>query len=313
MIERAAAIAAAALLIAGCATHPPSPGSFSFAVVGDVPYNAREEVQFERLLQAIDSEDVAFAVHVGDFKGGGTACTDALFERRRAQFDASRHPFFFVPGDNEWTDCRRPENGGSDALERLARLRELFFAQPASLGQRRMPARAQSSCLATAVEGCGCGAHPENLAWSHGTAAFVTLNVTGSDNNTGFDAANDTEARCRNEANRRWLALAVDAAIAGGAPVLVVIIQANPWWSLHRAHEAFVAQLEGAARRFRRPVLLVHGDTHTYHVDYPLAGVTRLETYGSPFVGWIKVTVAPADAVPFRFDSRLVAVVPRAF
>src|SRR5688572_17258184 len=227
MIERAAAIAAAALFVAGCATHTPPPGSFSFAVVGDIPYNAREEVQFERLLRAIDAEDLAFAVHVGDFKGGGTACTDALFERRRSQFDAARHAFFFVPGDNEWTDCRRPENGGADALERLARLRQVFFAQPASLGQRRIPASAQSACLAPPVEGCGCGAHPENLAWSQGAAAFVSLNVTGSDNNIGFDAANDSEARCRNEANRRWLERAVDAAIAEEAPVLVVIIQAD--------------------------------------------------------------------------------------
>jgi len=310
MTSRAAALAAA-VLIAGCASAPPPAGSFSFAVVGDLPYNPREEQLFEQLLRDIDAADVAFAVHVGDFKGSGVACSDELFARRRAQFDASRHPFFFVPGDNEWVDCRRPENGGADALERLARLRQVFFSKPASLGERRLPARSQSACLEPPVDECGCGAHPENLRWSVGAVAFVSLNVTGSENNLGFDAANDREARCRDRANGRWLDAAVDEALAAKSSELVVIVQANPWWSLHRGHEPFVAQLEGAARRFRGPMLLVHGDTHTYRVDHPLAGITRVETYGSPFVGWVKVTVAPGQAPPFRFDSRFMALVTR--
>ena len=316
MVECAVArvLAACALVLAcGCATRPP-PGAFSFALMGDLPYNVLEEAKFEQLLREVDAErDLAFALHVGDFKGAGVPCSDALFEHRRAQFDASRHPFFFVPGDNEWVDCRRPENGGADALERLARLRQVFFAQPSSLGKRRLAARAQSACLAPPVEGCGCGAHPENLAWSVGTVAFVTLNVAGSENNRGFDRANDLEAGCRDAANGRWLGAAVERALAEGATELVVIVQANPWWSLHRGHDRFVAQLQEAARRFARPVLLVHGDTHTYRVDHPLPGITRVETYGSPFIGWVKVTIAPGDAVPFRFESRFLALVPRGF
>jgi hypothetical protein len=113
MIERLAALAAAALLSAGCATTPAPPGSFSFALMGDLPYNAREEVLFERLLREVDADaTLAFALHVGDFKGGGLPCSDALFAKRHAQFDASRHPFFFVPGDNEWVDCRLPSTAG---------------------------------------------------------------------------------------------------------------------------------------------------------------------------------------------------------
>ena len=316
MSERVAtrlAAAAAVALASGCATLPP-PGSVSFALMGDLPYNPAEESKFEQLLREVEAEgDLAFAVHVGDFKGGGTSCTDALFERRRAQFDASRHPFFFVPGDNEWVDCRRPENGGADSLERLARLRQVFFAQPSSLGRKRIAARAQSACLAPPVEGCGCGAHPENLAWSLAGVAFVTLNVTGTENNVGFDGANDREAACRDHANGRWLAAAVDSALESSASELVVIVQANPWWSLNRGHERFVAQLQGATARFGKPVLLVHGDTHTYRVDHPLPGVTRVETYGSPFVGWVKVTIAPGHAAPFRFESRFIALVPRTF
>jgi hypothetical protein len=122
---------------------------------------------------------------------------------------------------------------------------------------------------------------------------------------------NDAEVRCRDAANGRWLAAAVDRALESRASELVVFIQANPWWSMHRGHETFVAQLQAAAARFAKPVLLVHGDTHTWRVDYPLPGITRVETYGSPFVGWVKVTIAPGDAVPFRFEPRFIALVPR--
>jgi hypothetical protein len=40
------------------------------------------------------------------------------------------------------------------------------------------------------------------------------------------------------------------------------------------------------------------------------APITRLETYGSPFVGWVKVTVDPARPDLFSFEPRLRAIVP---
>src|SRR5829696_1290160 len=103
-----AAAVLAAMLASGCALRPEGPERFSFVVMGDVPYSEEEEPLFEAMLRELDREELAFVVHVGDFKGP-EACTDALFEKRRAQFDASRHPFVFVPGDNEWADCPRHE------------------------------------------------------------------------------------------------------------------------------------------------------------------------------------------------------------
>jgi hypothetical protein len=308
MSERAAALAAA-LLLAGCAAAPAPPDSFSFAVMGDAPYNAAEEVAFEEMIARINAdEDLAFALHVGDTKGGGP-CTDALYERRRAQFDSIRHPLVYTPGDNEWLECRDAA-GRSVALERLARLREVYFSRPESLGATRLPMQAQGRCLAPPVAGCGCGALPENRRWSKAGVTFVTLHVVGEDDNFGYDAARDAEARCRREGNLRWLDRATDAAIAEDARALVVVVQANPWLSTRAAHAPFLARLEASARRFARPVLLVHGDTHTYRVAWPFQGVTLVETYGSPFVGWVKVTVSPRESVPFRFDGRLVAMVP---
>ena len=289
-----------AALLAGCAAAPPGPQAFSFGVMGDLPYSDGEERRFVAMMARMDAQPLAFVAHVGDFKGGGP-CTDALYERRRAQFDRSAHPLVYTPGDNDWVDCR---GAGDESLERLARLREMFFARPGALGRRSLPTQAQQHCLAPPVPGCGCGALPENRAWALGPVAFATLHVVGSGDNTGFDERNDTEARCRREGNRRWLEAAFARAGAPEMRALVVLMQANPFEALRPVHGALVSQLHDAAGRLGKPVLLVHGDTHTYRVDYPFAQVTRLETFGSPFVGWVKVTVDPQSENIFRFEPK---------
>jgi hypothetical protein len=57
-----------------------------------------------------------------------------------------------------------------------------------------------------------------------------------------------------------------------------------------------------------KPVLYVHGDGHRYRVDQPLrdllthdriATFTRVEVFGSPVVGWVRVSVDPDAASPF--------------
>ena len=295
-------VAALAALGLGSCTAPPAPGpgSFAFAVVGDIPYQAHEETLLSEMMGRIDAEPLAFVVHVGDFKGGGP-CTDDLYARRLAQLDGSAHALVYTPGDNDWTDCR---SAGQDPLERLAKLRALFFPAGASLGRRRIAVAAQDACLAPPVEGCGCGALPENRAWAHGNVEFATLHVVGSADNTGVDARNDAEARCRREGNRRWLEGAVRRAASPRVKGLVVAMQANPIDALRPVYGELLAGVARAAAALRKPVLLVHGDTHSYRVDHPFAHVTRAETFGAPLVGWLKVTVDPGSEAVFGFEAK---------
>jgi hypothetical protein len=309
MRNSALAAVALALLAGGCASRPPSPERFTFAVLGDTPYSEAEEAEFPRLIERINREAVDFSIHVGDFKGGGD-CSDALYAKRLTQFNSFTAPLVYTPGDNEWTDCRRPYMGSMDPLERLARLRTVFFGDGISLGARRLATERQDQCLEPPVAGCGCGAYPENRSWEFHRVRFVTLNVPGSHNNVGFDAASDAEAACRDAANARWLERAAQAAGAPGVRALVIAVQANPWVGDSRGYKGLIAQLEGTAR-IGKPVLFIHGDTHTYRADYPFAApIRRLETYGSPFVGWVKVTVDPAQAGLFIFQPHLQKLVP---
>jgi hypothetical protein len=293
----------ATLALAGCASQPTSKDAFTFAVMGDAPYNEREEAPFLGTIERMNGEPLAFVVHVGDIKAGSNSrCSDELFEKRKAQFNLSKHPFIYTPGDNEWTDCRRPSNGGADPLERLAKLREVFFSDGRSLGASRIDTAFQADL-------------PENRMWTHKGIRFVTLNFPGPDNNVGHGPATDAEARSRTIANRAWLERAVSESEAGDTRGLVVATQANPWVSKEFA--PFLREMTAAAARLRKPVLFVHGDTHIFRFDtpfvdasgQPVANPARLETYGSPFVGWEKVTVDPDDAKLFRVEPMLQAIV----
>lgn len=120
-----------ALLAASNEAALPTSG-FEFAIIGDLPYTAREEAKFPELVAAINRTNMAFVVHNGDFKSGSSPCTDALFSQRHGLFQTFKHPLIYVFGDNEWTDCHR---SGSDPLERLAKLRVIFSQENSSLGQ----------------------------------------------------------------------------------------------------------------------------------------------------------------------------------
>lgn len=279
-----------------------TPVRFAFAIVGDAPYNGLEEIEFVRELKNIDQEDVAFIVHVGDIKSGRSPCSDALFAQRLQQFQSVRHPFIYVPGDNEWTDCHR---SGADPLERLAKLRELFFAGDDSLGERKLKLERQSADPRFAE-------YRENVRWRFGSALFIGLNIPGGNNNLGRTPRMDAEYTRRSAANAAWLAQGFDLAQKNGDTAVFIVTQADPYferpfWRPSGAADGYAAfrqELLAHTLAFGKPVILIHGDTHRYRVDHPLVdpatqqpleNFTRIESFGSPFVDWIKVDVDPSD------------------
>jgi hypothetical protein len=63
-------------------------------------------------------------------------------------------------------------------------------------------------------------------------------------------------------------------------------------------YQAFLQAVVKETESFNGQVLLVHGDTHFFKVDKPLysptkllPNLTRLQTFGSPSLHWVKVTV----------------------
>ena len=54
---------------------------------------------------------VSLVMHLGDIKNGSSVCSTEYFEQIRNDFDGFEDPFVYTPGDNEWTDCHRANNG----------------------------------------------------------------------------------------------------------------------------------------------------------------------------------------------------------
>ena len=309
----------AALLALACADGA---WAGSFAVMGDMPYSAAEVGTTRAILEQIGSEaSIAFIVHDGDIKSGGETCDDARLMARRDDFDASRHPFILVPGDNEWTDCHRKSNGGYDPQERLGKLRELFTAGEESLGRRRIPLTRQGKVQPQ------FSAYRENVRWEFENTLVVGLNMPGGNNNWKLPKEGESgnaEFASRLAANTAWLGDSFKFAREKNLAGLMVIIQANPDFEGEEArrnghkpgwrdgYAEFRAQLAVEAKRFGRPVLIVHGDTHTLQINKPVRdgsgtlvpNITRLETFGSPFLGWVKVTVDPSSPELYKLDPR---------
>lgn len=242
-----------------------------------------------------------FTVHVGDIKSGLAPCTDEAYAKVLEMFGTFDRPLIYTPGDNEWTDCHRFPAGGYDPLERLDRIRRMFFPDPRrSLGR---------TTLALDTQGArpGFETFVENALWSHGDVVFATLHVVGSNNNLRREAAADSEYTVRTIANLNWANEAFDQAARPDAKGLVLFMQADPAFEKPNARGSGFTELLDLLRRrvppLGKPVLLVHGDSHIYLVDRPMAGVrglVRLEVMGAPLVEGVQVTVDPDAAELFE-------------
>lgn len=334
------------LLAGGCATDQGARytrnASVDFALIGDMPYDGRQEKEFDNLMRDIDAADVAFVVHDGDFwwdgaawtesAGGLPPCSDETFNDRLARAQRSRHPFIYVAGDNEWTDCHRARPRTYDPMERLGKLRQTFFQGDASLGQQRMKLVRQS-------ENSNYASFRENARWVIGDVVFITLHIIGSNNNLGRTPQMDAEYEERNAANIAWMRDGFDLATRSASRGVMIIAQADPYfqntwptymqeryalWAIglkpptsrrKTGYDSFIAALEKETLAFGKPVVYVHGDTHIFRIDKPLVGsksrriienFTRVATFGHPDTHWVRATIDPNDPNVFRFRQETV-------
>ena len=205
--------------------------SIEFAIIGDMPYDAKQKKEFFNVMKEINAANLAFVVHAGDFAFDGIGwkkttkglppCSDETFKDRLALAQSSKHPFIFTPGDNDWTDCHRAKPQKYDPLERLTKLRQLFFKGDKSLGKRSLQLLRQSNENQYAK-------FRENVRWIYGDVLFVSLHMVGGNNNLGRTEKMDSEYAERNLANLAWMKEAFELADRQGSKAIMIISQANP-------------------------------------------------------------------------------------
>ncbi|WP_404287515.1 hypothetical protein [Glutamicibacter arilaitensis] len=296
--------------------------AYTFGVIGDIPYGAAQLAEFPSMVSELNEQDeLRFIAHVGDIKAGSEQCTDERLGLVKEELDRLRTPLVFTPGDNEWVDCHRANNGAYNPLERLDTLREMFFPVVNKTLGGTMQVDSQADI-----------GLPENVQFTKNRVAFSVVNLQGSNNSlapwTGLGLTEPTseqleEVALRTEANLDQLNETFAKAKRSHARAVVVMTQADMFTpgfedeSLDNPESVsgfkpFVEALASESKAFGGPVYLVNGDSHVFNQDAPLAaGSPWLEVYDVAPVPnlqrvtvegaatskeWLRVSIAPNSA-----------------
>ncbi len=268
----------------------------SFTAIGDQPYFSNEA--FRQLINRINQHPQSkFTIHVGDIKNGASVCSDETFLEVKKLFDGFEKPLVFTPGDNEWTDCHRASNGSYQQLERLEKVRSVFFQEGKSLGQQALRLENQSKLMAKHRP------YIENQRWADQDVLFVTIHQVGSNNNLDHQVPGAiAEYQARNAANMAWLNNSFQLAKNKKYAAVVIAMQSDifdPRVPKESGFKDFIQTISKLSASFKKPVLLIQGDSHQYVVDQPIknqAGETqenvlRLIVPGASLVDAVEVII----------------------
>ena len=299
--------------------------SYALGFWGDVPYSEEQRTSgVPNLIADMNRQRLAFSVHDGDIKSGSSRCDNEVYAQAERYFESLEGPAIYTPGDNEWTDCDRPSAGAYSSSERLDHIRANLFDRRNSFGRREIRLDHQGA------------PYVENTRWRRRGVVYATLHVVGSNNNLGDVAPDPAEWAARDRATNEWMRQTFAEAWRSRASAVLLVAQANPGFDQSDPTRAptrdprtlgpddgfsnFLRALREETIAFRKPVVLVHGDSHYERVDKPLLdsqgrrveNFTRAETpgdnpqNGNNDVGWLKVLVEPRSREVFSFQPQVV-------
>ncbi|WP_011297292.1 hypothetical protein [Cupriavidus necator] len=295
------------------------PETIRIALLADLPQWPAAEDRFAALLDLLAERKLDLVVHAGGIKGDTESCGDAVLQARQHLLDQSPLPLVYVPGETDWAECHLPVNGNFDAVERLNRLRELFFPEDATLGRHpRAVVRQSDQAMFRSFR--------ENVRISLGNILLVGLNVPGDNNHYRNEGGRNGEFEDRREANRQWLARAFSIAQQHGMTGLIIVAHGDPqfgngWekrgkpslldgFMRRRPRDGYLEfkrQLREMAGRYRGQVLLVHASSNGFRTDKPLRDTTgkamqnftRVALPAGTTAQWTELIVTPQAASPF--------------
>ncbi len=280
----------AVALHATCALAQPS-GDFAFGAVGQPVKTPTDAAPLEQAISESDADNLAF-VTVDGFKRADEPCGDALYNQRFNLLTAVKNGVILVPAGSDWSDCRNP-SGKQDSLERLERLRELFYSDEFSLGASKIPLIRQSITPKFRM-------YAENTRWDVGSVLFTSLNLPAANNRYRTEAGRNSEFEDRAVATRDWLRRSFSNARFRNMAGIVVICDGDPLTKPPKGpvRDGFAEvrqQLLQLAAKFPGKVLVIHN-----RIDgkQPQArGIVWRGNLGELELsdGWVKVSVKAGD------------------
>jgi hypothetical protein len=283
------------------ATVAAQSGGFNFAIIGQVITEPNDAAPLAQAIVQSDNDDLAFVVANG-FKRADEPCTDQFYEQRRDLLAGAKNGLIVSLAGNDWSDCK---NGGGRpaAIERLTRLRELFYIDEFSLGASKIPLIRQSNAVKFR-------SYVENARWRVDNTLFVSMNLPAQNNRYRTEAGRNSEFEDRLIANRDWLHRSFAIAALKKMTAVVLICDGDPLqkpgaqrlFDSNAKRDGFNEvrqQLSALAAKFQGKVLIIHNrlDNHGPHSS----AIAWHGNVGELEVGseWVKVAVKAEG--PARF------------
>ncbi len=281
----------------------PRKGDFSFVLLGHNFGKDGGDAEVRRMLADADRAEPAFIIATG-IKSAGEPCTDRLYEARRDLMNSAEHPVVVLPAGSDWTECRN-SNGKSNATERLNRIRELFFAEPESLGTRKLAVSRQSA-IAKFRD------YAENTYWEQDNILFVTINVPAKNNHYLSEAGRNSEYEDRMVANRAWLHRAFLTAKRKKLAGMVLVMDGDIGAHVEQGFFARLSQKRDGFTEIRR-IVRSQADKYTGQLllvdnrkqDKAAPAITWTRNVGHLSLGaeWTALRVIPGSASLFTLGS----------
>ncbi|MGN6701752.1 MAG: hypothetical protein ACTHKB_02165 [Burkholderiaceae bacterium] len=293
-----------ALLCAALPSHA-APAKFSFGVIAPARGPTLDEEALRQSIAETDADNLAF-VAIHGIKTMDESCGDELYARRKALLDDVKNALVVVPAASDWVDCRNAR-GLPDPIERLYRLRDMFFTGEFSLGDTRIPLIRQSATPRFRSYG-------ENAWWQIGEVLFATIDLPADNNHYVSDAGRNSEFEDRVIANREWLQRLFTIASYRRLGGMVLFCDGDPFEKPESRHDGFASvrkAIAAHARHYPGRVLIAPA--------YPAASqpaADEIRWHGNIGVlsaaseGWTKIDVDPAAPAIFSLAAPLSRIEP---
>ena len=259
-----------------------------------ISFSDNQSKDIKSLISSINKRNPSLVVHLGDFETFPSLCTDSYMDQQYDLFNSLNAPVLFTPGDNDWLDCLDEGKGKSYNLKRLAKIRETFFSKNSTLGKKP-----------SIVENQKMRGYPENARLIKKNIAFISAHICGGNNNFDpFSEQNTLEYLQRNEANINWITESFER--YKDANAFVVAIHANMHINkkIPFLYEKLAFTLFELSNKYKRPVLLLHGDIHDFKAYQPMKSqypyLHVIQNFGYPVLKAIEIDVNPSKKIPFN-------------
>lgn len=272
---------------------------FSIGIIGSATKTPHDDSALRQAISETDDENLAFVV-VNGIKSAQETCSDNVYLNRKNLFNAAKNGLVVSLAASDWTDCKTIA-GKSSAIERLSRLRELFFADDFSFGASKIPLARQSAAAKFR-------SYAENARWELGPVLFATINLPSDNNHYLSAGGRNSEFEDRSVANLNWLQRVVGHATIRKLDAVVLFCDHDPLTPAqsNKQRDGFAEIREDIVRvaaRFSGRILMVHsGPMPTTGSPAGISWQGNLGTLAVP-TGWLRLKISPNSPALFSVIS----------